>query len=41
MMNDAGASMGGWAGDGMWIWVVAGTLVIVLAVAVTLKLFRK
>jgi hypothetical protein len=41
MMNDAGGWMNGWSGGGMWIWVVAGTLVAVLVGALIFKVSRK
>jgi hypothetical protein len=40
MMNHADGWMGGWAGGGMWIWTVLGTLVIILLVVVISKLFK-
>jgi hypothetical protein len=41
MMNDIGSGMNGWSGGGMWIWVVAGTLVAVLVGALILRVSRK
>ncbi len=31
----------GWAGDGMWIWTVIGTLVVVLLVVLINKVSQK
>jgi len=33
--------MNGWAGGGMWIWTVIGTLVVVLLLVVISKLSKK
>jgi hypothetical protein len=41
MMNDVGSGMSSWSGGGMWIWVVAATLVAVLIGALILKVSRK
>ena len=41
MMNDIGSGMNGWSGGGNWIWVVAGTLVVVLLGALILKVSRR
>jgi hypothetical protein len=41
MMNDAGGWMNGWSGGGMWIWTVAGTLVVVLLGVLILRVSRK
>jgi len=41
IMNDMGSGMTGWSGGGMWIWVVAGTLVAVLVGALIFKVSRK
>jgi hypothetical protein len=46
MMNQTGGSMTGWMGGGwtdgsMWVWTVAGTLVVILLVIVITKLLKK
>jgi len=44
-MNQTGGSMTGWMGgwtDGsMWVWTVAGILVVILLVIVIMKLLKK
>ena len=41
MMNHNDGWMGGWAGDGMWLWTVIGVAVVVLLVVVIGKLSKK
>jgi anti-sigma-K factor RskA len=41
MMNQTNGWMGGWAGGGMWLWVVIGLAVVVLLVVVIGKLSKK
>lgn len=41
MMNHTYGWMSGWASGGMWIWTMAGILVVVLLVVVILKLSKK
>ena len=41
MINHADGWMGGWAGDGMWVWTVVGAVVVVLLVVVINKLYKK
>jgi hypothetical protein len=41
MMNHTDGWMGGWAGERMWVWTVAGILVVVLLVVVIIKLSKK
>ena len=46
MMNQAGGSMtgsmgGGWIDGSMWVWTVAGTLVLILLIIVIMKLLKK
>jgi uncharacterized membrane protein len=44
MMNQTDGwmgGMGGWAGEGMWIWTVIGVLVVVLLVVVISNLSKK
>ena len=41
MMNHTDGWMSGWAGGGMWVWAVIGTLVVVLLVVVISKLLKK
>jgi len=33
--------MNGWAGGGMWIWTVVGTLVVLLLVVAIMKMSKK
>ncbi len=33
--------MSGWAGGGMWLWTVIGTLLVILLVVVISKLSKK
>lgn len=40
-MNHTDGWMSGWADGGMWIWAVAGVLVVVLLVVAISKLSRK
>jgi uncharacterized membrane protein len=41
MMNHSDGWMNGWMGGGMWIWAVAGVLVVVLLVLAINKLAQK
>jgi hypothetical protein len=41
MMNQTNGWMNGWAGGGMWLWVVIGVGVVVLLVVVIGKLSKK
>ncbi len=41
MMNHDNEWMSGWMGGGTWIWVVVGTLGVVLLVVVITKLQKK
>ncbi len=41
MMNSTDGWMGGWAGGGMWLWTLAGILVVVLLVVAINKLSKK
>lgn len=41
MMNQSDGWMGGWMGGGMWVWTIAGILVVVLLVAVINNLSKK
>jgi anti-sigma-K factor RskA len=41
MMNQTNGWMGGWAGDGVWIWAVIGVAVVVLLVVVIGKMSKK
>ncbi len=40
-MNHTDGWMNGWAGGGMWLWPVIGTLVVVLLVVAIMKLAKK
>ena len=41
MMNQNDGWMGGWMGGGMWVWTIAGILVVVLLVVVINNLSKK
>ncbi len=41
MMNQSDGWMSGWSGGGMWIWMVVGTLLVVLLVVAISKLAKK
>ena len=40
-MNQSDGWMNGWSGGGMWLWVVVGTLAVVLLVVVIGKPSKK
>ena len=41
MMNDTGGWMNHWMGEGMWIWTIVGSLVLVLLVVAITKTAKK
>jgi uncharacterized membrane protein len=41
MMNHTDGWMSGWMGGGMWIWTVAGILVVALLIVMINKLSKK
>ena len=41
MMNNTDGWMGGWGGSGMWVWTVAGILVLALLVVLISNLSKK
>jgi hypothetical protein len=41
MMNQTNGWMSGWAGGGMWLWVVISVAVVVLLVGVIGKMSKK